>query len=76
MLVWLMQNSELHAVHGTASVAPAEMASGDEFRMEMLMREMEDMVVENKLKGEVGPMRSAWDRAVERRRVRTRSVSL
>ncbi|KAF8141182.1 DnaJ-domain-containing protein [Boletus edulis] len=69
--IWLMLNTEVHAVHDT----PGEMASADEFRMEVLMREMEDMVVENKLKSEVGPMRSAWDKAVESR-VRARSMSL
>lgn len=45
----------------------------DELRMEMLMREMEDMVVESKLRSE-GPMRSAWDRAIERRRARAASL--
>ncbi|KIL00886.1 hypothetical protein PAXRUDRAFT_29508 [Paxillus rubicundulus Ve08.2h10] len=32
--------------------------------MEALMQEMEDILVENKLKSEVGPIRSAWDKAV------------
>lgn len=62
-------DSELHAVHGTSGV--------DAFRMDVLMREMEDMVVEKKLKSELGPMRSAWDKAVrERGRIRARSMSL
>lgn len=55
--VWLMLNAELRAVDARPS-------SGDEFRMEVLMREMEDMVVENKLKHDAGPMQSAWARAV------------
>lgn len=62
-----MMNAELDAIHGSGV---------DEFRMEVLMREMEDMVVENKLKGEMGPMRSAWDKAVERQDRRGRARSL
>jgi hypothetical protein len=57
MAVWLMQ-SELPL---------------DELRVEMVLREMEDMVVEHTLK-EAGPMRSAWDRAVARRRARAVSL--
>lgn len=65
-----MLNTELHALGGRGEM--------DEFRVDMLMREMEDMVVESKLKSEVGPMRSAWDKAVARqdRTVRARSMSL
>ncbi|KIJ15550.1 hypothetical protein PAXINDRAFT_77189 [Paxillus involutus ATCC 200175] len=36
----------------------------DESTMQALMLEMEDILVENKLKSEVGPIRSAWDKAV------------
>lgn len=62
-----MLNAEVHAIHGGANL--------DGIRMDVMMREMEDMVVENKLKSEVGPMRSAWDKAVGKRS-RARSMSL
>lgn len=65
-----MLNTEVRAVHDM----PGEV---DEFRMQVLMREMEDMVVENKLKSEVGPMRNAWDKAVAKQgSTRARSMSL
>ncbi|KAF9243188.1 DnaJ-domain-containing protein [Melanogaster broomeanus] len=75
----IMLNTELHSIHqplaststsapAATSLTPADMLKApehlDEFTMEAVMREMEDIIVENKLKSEVGPMRSAWDRSI------------
>jgi hypothetical protein len=74
-----MLNTELHSIHqpfpsmstSTAiptSLTPADMLKPpehlDESTIQALMLEMEDILVENKLKSEVGPIRSAWDKAV------------
>lgn len=63
--VWLMLHGEMEAIQGEVPL-----------RMGMMMREMEDMVVENKLKRELGPMRGAWDAAVGAGRGRARAMSL
>lgn len=47
----------------------------DGFGVEVLMREMEELIVENKLKNESGPIGNAWARAVVDRS-RARSMSL
>ncbi|KAF9228456.1 DnaJ-domain-containing protein [Gyrodon lividus] len=75
----IMVNTELHSIHqsspptSTSTLAPMSLTPTDllkppehldEFTMQALMGEMEDIVIENKLKSEVGPMRSAWDKAV------------
>ncbi|KAH7883237.1 DnaJ-domain-containing protein [Phlebopus sp. FC_14] len=66
----IMLNMELHAIHQSLVGGPAELVKPPEKpdveMMQALSMEMEDIIVENKLKGELGPMRSAWDTAVQK----------
>ena len=65
---------ELHAIHETPTVTsqtntllrPPEMLESNIMRA--LSMEMEDVIVENKLKSEVGPVKTAWDAAIEKGR--------
>lgn len=77
-LVSIMLDTELLAIHETSMVTselstlpqPHEVLKSD--IMHALTMEMEDVIVENKLKSEVGPVKTAWDFAVNkemRRRV-------
>lgn len=68
----IMLDTELLAIHETPIPGPElstlpwprEMLKSD--IMQALTMEMEDIVVENKLKSEVGPVKTAWDLAVDK----------
>ncbi|KAG2347455.1 DnaJ-domain-containing protein [Suillus weaverae] len=68
----IMLETELLAIHETPMVTselstlsrPREMLKSD--IMHALTIEMEDVVVEHKLKSEVGPVKTAWDFAVDK----------
>lgn len=68
----IMLDTELLAIHDTPMVTsemstlsrPQEMLKSDIMRV--LTMEMEDVVVENKLKTEVGPVKTAWDSVVDK----------
>lgn len=68
----IMLDTELLAIHETPMVTselstlpqPHELLKSD--IMHTLTMEMEDLVVENKLKSEVGPVKTAWDFAVDK----------
>ncbi|KAG1739109.1 DnaJ-domain-containing protein [Suillus paluster] len=70
----IMLDMELRAIHETPMVTsqtsmpprPREVLKSDIMRA--LTMEMEDVVVENKLKTEVGPVKTAWDAAVDKER--------
>lgn len=71
-LVSIMLDTELLAIHETPMVTselstlprPRELLKSD--IMHTLTMEMEDVAVENKLKSEVGPVKTAWDFAVDK----------
>lgn len=75
----IMQNATLHAIldHDSSkeglSTEPSELPNrldGDIVRI--LTDAMEDVLIESRLKSEAGPMRSAWDRAVEKKKQQLR----
>lgn len=79
----IMLDTELLAIHETPIRSselstlpwPREMLKSD--IMLTLTTEMEDIVVENKLKSEVGPVKTAWDLAVDkemRKRIQSRRL--
>ncbi|KAI5986893.1 DnaJ-domain-containing protein [Pisolithus albus] len=70
----IMQNATLHAIldsadsEGTSTEASEPPNKLDDDVMRLLTDVMEDVLIESRLKSEAGPMRSAWDRAVERKK--------
>lgn len=70
----IMQNATLHAILDSAdsegiSTEASELPNKlDDDVMRLLTDVMEDVLIESRLKSEAGPMRSAWDRAVERKK--------
>lgn len=63
-----VQNLTLHAVQtGTTGVIETPQKI-DEDILQALSVAMEDIIIESKLRSEAGPMKSAWERAVERRK--------
>lgn len=67
--LWTMQNIALQSIHdGSLGDETSPDASKlDEDIIRALSVGIEDVLIETKLKSEVGPMRSAWDRAVQRK---------
>lgn len=61
-----MQNVALQSIRGgSLDEATPDVSKLDQDVMRTLYVSMEDILIESKLKSEGGPMRSAWDRAVE-----------
>ncbi|KAG6335824.1 hypothetical protein ID866_3260 [Astraeus odoratus] len=73
----IMQNIALHAIHdshpsedGVPTNITELPKKLDEDVMRVLSTAMEDILIEGKLKSEAGPMRSAWERAVQKHKER------
>jgi len=82
--LYLMLQTELHSVHPHSPPSPTSSNPTAPLKpitipapavMETLMHEMENMIIENKLKKEA-PLRSVWEGAVSRGRERERAVSI
>lgn len=75
----IMQNATLHAIldgddsEGMSTEASELPNKLDDDVMRILTDAMEDILIESRLKSEAGPMRSAWDRAVEKRKQQMKS---
>lgn len=67
--LWTMQNVALQSIHhgSLGDETSLDVSKLDEDVMQALFVGMEDVLIEAKLKSEVGPMRSVWDRAVQKR---------
>jgi len=63
-----MQNVALQSIHdgSLGDETSLDVSKLDEDVMQALFVGMEDVLIETKLKSEVGPMRSVWDRAVQK----------
>ncbi|KAI6111939.1 DnaJ-domain-containing protein [Pisolithus croceorrhizus] len=61
----ILDSSDSEGISTEASELPNRL---DDDVMRLLTDAMEDILIESRLKSEAGPMRSAWDRAVERRK--------
>ena len=66
----VMLNQELHALHDSRLRAPTDLFTGPPTLREDLMgelkREMTNMMVEDKLSSEMGPVKSVWEAAVKK----------
>jgi len=68
-----MLDMEIHSIHETPMVAsqtsvlrsPEILKSNT---MRVLAKEMEDVIVEDMLKSEVGPVKTAWDAVIDKER--------
>ena len=72
-VVFVMVNMEMHAIHETPVVVSQTSASRspdvlDSDIMRILTKEMEDIIVEDVLKSEVGPVKTTWDAVIDKER--------
>jgi hypothetical protein len=71
--VSIMLNMEMNAIHETPMVssqtsAPLSPEILKSDMMRVLEKEMEDIIVEDMLKSEVGPVKTAWDAVIDKER--------
>jgi hypothetical protein len=76
-----MLHTELHSIHPftpetrVSAIQMKPRVDPDEEVMNKLASEMENMIIEGNLKKDIGPLRSAWDNAVQKARTRSQSLS-